>query len=115
MFRLEFLAGLLASVIAPHNGIVVRLASVIPANNSLPLISDPDSSQLPNLEPRVALNRIGHGDLDAQPDILHDLLRVVLEPPLRRRDLFVLNEVLAHQLALSGVDGELGGSGGLVQ
>lgn len=115
MLGLEFFAGLLAAIIAPNNGIVVRLAGMIPAHDGLTLIGDSHSSQFLDLKPRIGLNGIGHRNLDAQFDILNDFLRIVFEPSLGRRDLFVLNEVLADQLALRGVDCELGRGGGLVQ
>lgn len=115
MLCFELLAGLLAPVVAPNNSIVVRFASMIPTDNSLALIGHPNSSQFIHLKSRIVLNRIGDSYLNAEPDILHDFLRIVLEPALGRRDLLVLNEVLAHQFALRGVYGELGGSCGLVQ
>lgn len=73
---------------------------MIPTNNSLALIGNPNSSQFLYLEARITLNRICHSNLNAKPDILDDLLGIVLQPPLSRRDLLVLNEVLAHQLTL---------------
>lgn len=96
MFRFKLFAGLLAPIVAPNNRIVVRLAGVIPTNNSLTLVGNANSSQFLHLKSRIVFNRIGDCNLNAEPDILNDLLRIMLKPPLGWRDLLVLNEMLAH-------------------
>jgi hypothetical protein len=86
----EGFANLLASIIAPNDGIVKRFALLVPANNCLSLVCHPRSQNAPNFKFTACFfclfNRGSHAELY----ILDDLERVMLEPPIGGSDLFVL-------------------------
>lgn len=111
VFGCELIANGLAAGVAPNNSVVKWFSLNVPTYHSLSLISDSHSKHIRFLEVRTRQPCLLHCSLNALPDVGNNFKRVVLEPPLLRRYLLVLEEVLGNEVPSGGVDATLCGGG----